>query len=63
MANDNFYVGFPRGEQGLLLTQRFFVLASMRSKIPTTFYLKKTACLGRNGNYSFEFCPLHASYA
>ena len=35
------------------LAQRFFVRVSMRSKIPTTFYLQKTARVARIGNYSY----------
>ena len=32
-----------------------------RSKTPTSFYPLKKARNSRDGNYSFEFCPLHAA--
>ena len=33
-----------------------------RSKTPTSFYPLKKARNSRDGNYSFEFCPLHAAH-
>ena len=34
-----------------------------RSKTPTSFYPLKKGRNSRDGNYSFEFCPLHAVHA
>ena len=34
-----------------------------RSKTPTTFYPLKRVRNSRDGNYSLEFCPLHAAHA
>ena len=56
----NFYRLAQNQVLRLLLTQRSFVRASMRSKTPTTFYPQKAARVARPGKNSFEFCPLRA---
>ena len=43
----------------LLLTEQYLVWACLRSKIPMTFYLSKTAHSARHGSYSFNWVCNH----
>ena len=48
----------------LLLTQRSLAIRCVpcaKIKTPTSFYPLKKARSSRGGNYSFEFCLLHAA--
>ena len=46
-----------------LPTQRFLTFLEWWSKTPTSFYPLMKVHSFRDGNYFFEFCPLHAAHA